>query len=91
MMKYSTELRFLVSSAPTIYVILFADAGNIWGDFNDIDIFNLKRSAGIGIRLNMPMLGMIGYDIGYGFDHHDDQIDKPWGWEQHLIFGVPLN
>jgi len=37
------------------------------------------------------MLGMIGYDIGYGFDHHDDLIDKPWGWEQHLIFGVPLN
>ena len=91
MMKYSAELRFLVSSAPTIYVILFADAGNIWSDFNNIDIFNLKRSAGIGIRLNMPMLGMIGYDIGYGFDHHDDQINKPWGWEQHLIFGVPLN
>ena len=91
MMKYSAELRFLVSSAPTIYVILFADAGNIWSDFDNIDIFNLKRSAGIGIRLNMPMLGMIGYDIGYGFDHHDDQIDKPWGWEQHLIFGVPLN
>ena len=39
----------------------------------------------------MPMLGVIGYDIGYGFDHHDDTINKPWGWEQHLIFGVPLN
>ena len=91
MMKYSAELRFLVSSAPTIYVILFADAGNIWADFNNIDIFDLKRSAGIGIRLNMPMLGMIGYDIGYGFDHHDDHANKPWGWEQHLIFGVPLN
>ena len=39
----------------------------------------------------MPMLGIIGYDIGYGFDHYDDSINKPFGWEQHLIFGVPLN
>ena len=91
MFKYSTELRFLLSSSPTMYLLLFADTGNIWSDFNNIDIFDLKRSAGIGFRLNMPMLGVIGYDIGYGFDHHNDDIAKPWGWEQHLIFGVPLN
>ena len=64
---------------------------NIWSDFDNIDIFDLKRSIGFGFRLNMPMLGVIGYDIGYGFDNHNDDIKKPWGWEQHLIFGVPLN
>ena len=91
MFKYSAEFRFLLSSSPTMYLLLFADTGNIWSDFNNVDVFDLKRSAGIGFRLNMPMLGVIGYDIGYGFDHHNDDIDKPWGWEQHLIFGVPLN
>ena len=91
MFKYSTELRFLLSSSPTMYLLLFADTGNIWSDFENVDIFDLKRSVGIGFRLNMPMLGVIGYDIGYGFDHHNDDIEKPWGWEQHLIFGVPLN
>jgi len=91
--KYSTELRFLLSSSPTVYFILFADAGGVWSDFNDVDIFNLKRSAGFGIRVNMPMLGMIGYDIGYGFDKYDDYeyFPDPPRWEQHLIFGVPLN
>ena len=91
MFKYSTELRFLLSSSPTMYLLLFADTGNIWSDFDNVDLFDLKRSLGIGFRLNMPMLGVIGYDIGYGFDHHNDDIEKPWGWEQHLIFGVPLN
>ena len=91
MLKYSTELRFLLSSSPAMYLLLFADTGNIWSDFKNVDVFDLKRSIGIGFRLNMPMLGVIGYDIGYGFDHHLDDAENPWGWEQHLIFGVPLN
>ena len=91
MFKYSMELRFLLSPSPTMYLLLFADTGNIWSDFDNIDIFDLKRSVGFGFRLNMPMLGVIGYDIGYGFDNHNDDVKKPWGWEQHLIFGVPLN
>ena len=91
--KYSTELRFLLSSSPTVYFILFGDAGGIWEDFDDVDIFSLKRSVGFGIRVNMPMLGMLGYDIGYGFDKYDDYeyFPDPPRWEQHLIFGVPLN
>jgi len=90
--KYSTELRFFISSSPTIYFILFAEAGGVWEDFNNVDIFSLKRSAGLGIRLNMPMLGMLGLDFGYGFDKYDDPLfeDSP-RWEQHLLFGVPLN
>ena len=57
-----------------------------------IDPYDLKRSARIGIRLFMPMLGLIGYDIGYGFDSagYGDGI-TPWGWDHHLIFGGTFN
>ena len=70
---------------------MFAEVGNVWKDFSSIDPFDLKRSAGIGVRLFMPMLGMLGYDIGYGFDNVGSFTnDGPKGWEHHLIFGMPF-
>ena len=69
--------------------------GNVWTDFNVMDPFDLKRSAGVGVRVFIPMLGMLGYDIGYGFDSTDydaymnDQTESH-GWEYHLIFGMPF-
>jgi len=90
MLKYSLEIRYLLSESPIIYILAFGDAGNVWTDYNDVDIFDLKRSAGIGIRLYMPMLGILGYDIGYGFDNIDG-IEEPSGWEHHIIFGMPFN
>ena len=90
--RYTLEARFLFSSNPTMYGFIFADAGNVWSGYNTIDPYHLKRSAGLGIRLFMPMLGLIGYDIGYGFDpssYGDDNI--PWGWDHHLIFGAGIN
>ena len=94
--KYASELRFKISDSPAMYTFLFAEAGNIWADFNETDIFNLKRSLGFGIRINMPMLGMMGYDVGYGFDSIYDDPEHPrykeaYGWEHHLLFGLPLN
>ena len=71
-------------------MLAFGEAGNVWTDFDEVDIFNLKRSAGIGIRLYMPMLGILGYDIGYGFDNIEG-IEEPSGWEHHIIFGMPFN
>ena len=66
----------------------------MWTDFNVIDPFDLKRSAGMGVRIFIPMLGMLGYDMGYGFDYTDyDEFyngEKPHGWEYHLIFGMPF-
>ena len=96
MMKYSTELRFKFSESPTIYMLLFAEAGNIWTDFDTVDMFKLKRSLGLGFRINMPMLGTLGYDVGYGFDSiYDDpshsRYNEPFGWEHHLLFGMPMN
>ena len=65
----------------------FAEAGNVWEDFESADIFDLKRSAGFGIRLNMPMLGILGYDASYGFDSAYDN-GEPNGWEYHLIWNA---
>ena len=62
MFKYSTELRYLVSNAPTAYIFIFGEAGNVWSDFNDFDLFDLKRSLGFGFRIYMPMLCILGYD-----------------------------
>ena len=63
---------------------------DVAGDINRdgvVDIFDLKRSAGIGIRLYMPMLGILGYDIGYGFDSVYGS-DNPSGLEHHIIFEI---
>jgi outer membrane protein insertion porin family len=91
MLKYSLEFRLSLSESPTIYALTFAEAGNVWEDFNSVDPFNLKRSAGVGVRLFMPMLGMLGYDMGYGFDNVGNfENDGPRGWEHHLIFGMPF-
>ena len=69
--------------------------GNVWSDMNDLDPFDLKRSAGMGIRVFIPMLGMLGYDIGYGFDPSVEEYlngnNSAHGWEYHFIFGMPIN
>ena len=91
MFKYSMEFRYQFSDSPTIYGLLFGDAGNVWEDFDSVDVFDLKRSLGIGFRIYMPMLGMLGYDVGYGFDSIYEDSDTPSGWEHHLLFGMPMN
>ena len=96
MLKYSAEIRWLLSESPTFYMLLFVEAGNIWSDFETVDVFKLKRSSGLGLRINMPMLGTLGYDVGYGFDSiYDDpqhpRYNQPFGWEHHLLFGIPMN
>lgn len=86
MVKVTTELRFNISPKPTIYGLLFAEAGNNWIDLDFVDPFDLKRSVGIGARLFMPMIGTIGLDIGYGFDNYDI-YGRREGWMPHFIFG----
>ncbi|KPK96387.1 hypothetical protein AMJ80_00385 [bacterium SM23_31] len=86
MMKVTTELRFNISPNPTIYGLLFAEAGNNWIDISFVDPFNLKRSVGVGARLFMPMIGMIGIDIGYGFENYD-AYGRREGWMPHFVFG----
>ncbi len=68
--KLSFELRYPLSLNPsaTFYVLAFAEAGNAWYDIKDYTPFELKRSAGVGLRVFMAMFGMLGIDWGYGFD-----------------------
>lgn len=68
--KYTAELRFPVSLNPsaTIFTLAFLEAGNTWSDFNTFDPFKLYRSAGVGLRLNLPMFGPMGLDYGWRLD-----------------------
>lgn len=68
--KYTLELRYLISPNPmaTIYVLGFMEAGNTWSNFKTFNPFDVKRSAGVGVRIYLPMFGLLGLDWGYGFD-----------------------
>ena len=70
MTKYTLELRYPLSLNPqaTIYALTFLEAGNCWLGFKNFDPFEVKRSAGVGVRIFLPMFGMLGLDWGYGFD-----------------------
>jgi outer membrane protein insertion porin family len=58
----------MLESSSTIYGLAFAEAGNAWTDFKYFNPFALKRSLGAGVRIFLPMVGMLGLDWGYGFD-----------------------
>ncbi len=68
--KYTLELRYPLSLNPsaTIYLLTFAEAGNSWLKFNDFNPLSSKRSAGAGVRIFLPVFGLLGLDWGYGFD-----------------------
>jgi outer membrane protein insertion porin family len=75
--KYVMELRYPVSLNPaaTIFLLGFMEGGNNWGNYEEVNPYNLKRSAGFGARIFMPAFGMIGLDWGYGFDDIPDRFD----------------
>ena len=68
--KFTVELRYPVILQPqsTIFALVFLEAGNAWADIRDFNPFQVKRSAGIGARIYLPMIGLLGIDWGYGFD-----------------------
>jgi outer membrane protein insertion porin family len=68
--KLTMEMRYPLTLQPSaqIYALAFLEAGNAWSDFRDYSPFNLKRSAGIGVRIFLPIFGLMGIDWGYGFD-----------------------
>ncbi|BBE19925.1 outer membrane protein assembly factor YaeT precursor [Aquipluma nitroreducens] len=86
--KLSMELRYPVILKPssTIYVLGFLEAGNAWNDFSDYNPFKLHRSAGAGVRIFLPMFGLMGIDWGYGFDQVPGQSDAA-GSQFHFVIG----
>ncbi|MDC1105797.1 outer membrane protein assembly factor BamA [Prolixibacteraceae bacterium] len=87
--KYMMEVRYplTLSQSANIYCLAFAEAGNAWYDSKTYDPFNLKRSAGAGIRIFLPMIGQIGFDWGYGFDSPNTGRASDGGSQFHFIFG----
>ena len=68
--KFTVELRYPVVLQPqsTIFALVFLEGGNCWSDIRDFNPFQIKRSAGVGVRVFLPMIGLLGVDWGYGFD-----------------------
>lgn len=86
--KWTMEMRYPISLAQsaTIYALGFLEAGNSWYDLKEFEPFNLYRSAGIGLRVFLPMFGLLGIDWGYGFD---DVPGRPGaaGGQFHFVLG----
>ncbi len=88
MEKQTAELRLALTLSPIpIYILGFAEGGNVFTDFHHTDLFDLKRSVGFGARLLIQPLGMIGFDYGYGIDDVYPRDGKPDGWHFHFQFG----
>jgi outer membrane protein insertion porin family len=68
--KYTVELRYPVSLNPstTIFGLGFIEGGNSWTEFSAYNPFDLRRSAGFGVRVFLPMFGLLGFDYGWGWD-----------------------
>lgn len=83
--RFTLELRypFLLGNT-TIYGLTFAEAGNAWNETKKFNPFDMKRSAGIGVRIFLPMVGLMGIDWAYGFDKVFGQKS---GSQFHFILG----
>lgn len=91
--KASAEVRYPLTLNPIpIYFLTFVEAGNVWSGLGEFNPLDLKRSAGFGMRIMMPPIGLIGFDYGFGFDA-DSFNDSPLltpsssGWQFHFQFG----
>ncbi|PZX17357.1 Beta-barrel assembly machine subunit BamA [Breznakibacter xylanolyticus] len=86
--KMTMELRYPITLQPsaTVYALAFAESGNAWTEFKDYNPFNLYRSAGVGLRIFLPIFGLMGIDWGYGFD---EVAGRPTanGSQFHFVIG----
>jgi outer membrane protein insertion porin family len=89
--KYNTELRYPLSTNPnaTIYALGFLEAGNTWTGLKDFSPFNLYRSAGMGLRIFLPMFGLLGFDYGWRMDGVPQNPNMAKG-QFHFSIGMNL-
>lgn len=87
MFKQSFEFRYPIVRNPTIYLLGFAEGGNVWSRYEDTNPGDLRKSVGFGARLFMPFIGMIGLDYGYGIDYYDSRGIRDGRWLPHFQFG----
>ncbi len=86
--KYTAEIRYPIIMEPQsqIYALLFAEAGNGWLSWRDFNPFELKRSLGAGVRIYLPVFGLLGIDWGYGFDKPYNSANIS-GSQFHFVIG----
>ena len=89
--KYSAELRFPITLNPqaTIYVLGFAEAGNSWVNRQDFNPFNVYRSTGVGVRVFLPMFGLLGFDYGWRLDDVPTNLGMQKG-QFHFTIGAAI-
>jgi outer membrane protein insertion porin family len=89
--KFTAEVRYPLSLNPssTVFGLLFLEGGNAWKSFEDYNPFDLKRSAGVGVRAYLPMFGLLGFDFGYGWDNLT-KIKSGAKWTEFGNFNIIL-
>lgn len=89
--KYTAELRYPVSLNPqsTIFVTAFVQGGNAWQSVKEFNPFDIRRSAGMGLRVFLPMFGTLGFDYGFGFDK-PNLIQSGGKWNTFGRFSIVL-
>lgn len=77
---FNTEILYPLTRA--VQLLTFLDMGNVWNSFSEADLAYLRKGAGFGLRVEVPMMGTIGFDYGYGFDRAGGAA-----WEPHFTIG----
>lgn len=91
--KFTAELRYPITLNPsaTVYLLTFFEAGKGWLDKRDYNPFNMYKSAGVGVRVYLPMFGLLGFDWGYGFDPVPGLSSKSWGSHFHISINQSID
>ena len=88
--RMSLELRYpFMLGNTTIYGLAFAEAGNAWHEVKEFNPFEMKKSAGVGVRIFLPMVGLMGIDWAYGFDkvYEGTSSERKGGGQFHFVLG----
>ncbi len=87
--RMTLELRYplMLETSTSIFALAFIEGGNAWSDVNKFNPFDLKRSAGFGVRILLPMVGLMGIDWAYGFQKNNSYGQKIGGSQFHFIIG----
>ena len=83
---YTVTATGIAEPNTTIYAVGFLEGGNAWHDTKDFSPFSIRRSAGVGVRIMLPMVGLMGIDWGYGFDK-EIFGEKAGGSHFHFVLG----
>lgn len=87
--RMTLELRYplMLETSTSMYALAFIEGGNAWADVKKFNPFDMKRSAGVGVRILLPMVGLMGIDWAYGFQKYNSSGEKIGGSQFHFVIG----